>query len=108
VLAGDWRLDGFGLHANLTRYGSVTRTGDAPDASQDQTFAARWILDLSASYHWQSWTFTVGADNLTNQYPTKAAAYNPYEDPAHGLQYSYLSPFGFNGRYWYGKVNYRF
>lgn len=108
VLAGDWRLDSFGLHANLTRYGSVTRTGDAPDASQDQTFAARWILDLSASYHWQSWTFTVGADNLTNQYPTKAAAYNPYEDPAHGLQYSYLSPFGFNGRYWYGKVNYRF
>jgi iron complex outermembrane receptor protein len=23
------------------------------------------------------------------------------------LQYSALSPFGFDGRYWYGKVTYR-
>jgi len=29
-------------------------------------------------------------------------------DYGSGLQYSALSPFGFNGRYWYGKVTYRF
>jgi iron complex outermembrane receptor protein len=108
VFGGDWQLDGFGLHANLTRYGSVIRRGDADDGSQDQKFAARWLLDLSSSYAWQAWTFTVGVDNLTNQYPTKASLANVYEDRADGLQYSSLSPFGFNGRYWYGKVAYRF
>jgi len=108
VFSGDWQLQGFGLHANLTRYGSVIRRGDANDGSQDQKFAARWLLDLSASYAWQAWTFTAGVDNLTNQYPTKASLANVYEDRADGLQYSSLSPFGFNGRYWYGKVAYRF
>lgn len=108
VFGGDWELKGFGLHANLTRYGSVIRRGDADDASQDQKFAARWLLDLSGRYAWEAWTFTVGVDNLTNQYPTKASLANVYEDRADGLQYSSLSPFGFNGRYWYGKVAYRF
>ena len=70
--------------------------------------AARWLLDLSASYLWDGFTFTVGADNLTNQYPTKVALNNQYDDRADGLQYSSLSPFGFNGRYWYAKVAYRF
>ena len=86
----------------------MIRRGDADDGSQDQKFAARWLLDLSASYAWQAWTFTAGVDNLTNQYPTKASLANVYEDRADGLQYSSLSPFGFNGRYWYGKVAYRF
>ncbi len=66
------------------------------------------LVDLAASYNWNEWTFTVGADNVTNQYPTKASLANVYEDRADGLQYSSLSPFGFNGRYWYGKVTYRF
>lgn len=108
VFSGDWAFHDFNLHANLTRYGSVMRRGDMDDGSQDQKFAARWLLDMSASYNLQDWSFTVGADNLTNQYPTKASLANVYEDRADGLQYSSLSPFGFNGRYWYGKVTYRF
>lgn len=108
VLAGDWLIHNFDFHANLTRYGSVTRLGDDYSGDEDQTFAARWLLDVAASYNYQSWTFTVGADNITNQYPTKASLNNVYEDRADGLQYSALSPFGFNGRYWYGKVTYRF
>jgi iron complex outermembrane receptor protein len=108
VFAGDWLIYNFDFHANATRYGSVTRLGDDSNGDEDQVFSARWIFDLAASYHWQAWTFTVGADNITNQYPTKAALNNVYEDRADGLQYSSLSPFGFNGRYWYGKVTYRF
>jgi iron complex outermembrane receptor protein len=108
VFAGDWLIHNFDFHANATRYGSVTRLGDDSNGDEDQVFSARWIFDLAASYHWQAWTFTVGADNITNQYPTKAALNNVYEDRADGLQYSSLSPFGFNGRYWYGKVTYRF
>ena len=118
VLTGDWQLSHFNLHANLTRYGTVTRMGDLPPVGTsyaelaDQQFAARWLLDLSASYTVAAWTFTVGADNLTNQYPSKvslqASGAGGYEDRADGLQYSSLSPFGFDGRYWYGKVTFRF
>jgi iron complex outermembrane recepter protein len=108
VFAGDWLVHNFDFHANVTRYGAVTRLGDDSNGDEDQTFSARWLLDLAASYNWRTWTFTVGADNVTNQYPTKAALNNVYEDRADGLQYSSLSPFGFNGRYWYGKVTYRF
>lgn len=108
VVAGDWLFNHFDVHANVTRYGAITRLGDLPDASQDQTFAARWLLDLATSYNWNDWTFTVGADNVTNVYPTKASYNNMYEDRPDGLQYSSLSPFGFNGRYWYGKITYRF
>ena len=106
VVGGDWLLDGFDLHANVTRYGTVTRWDTTP--ATDQTFDARWLLDMSASYNLAAWTFTVGADNLTNVYPTKASPTNGQEDYADGLQYSTLSPFGFNGRYVYGKVTYRF
>jgi iron complex outermembrane receptor protein len=106
VIGADWTLDAFSLHGNLTRYGAITRIGDTPEG--DQRFSARWLLDLSASYLWDGFTFTVGADNLTNQYPTKVALNNQYDDRADGLQYSSLSPFGFNGRYWYAKVAYRF
>ena len=108
VFAGDWLIHNFDLHANATRYGTVTRLGDDYNGDEDQIFSARWIFDLAASYNWRTWTFTVGADNITNQYPTKAALNNVYEDRADGLQYSSLSPFGFNGRYWYGKMTFRF
>jgi iron complex outermembrane receptor protein len=104
ILGGDWLLRGFDLHANLTRYGSITRLGDTPDG--DQRFAARWLLDMSLSYKWQGWNFTVGADNLTNQYPTKVAPNNAYDYYNGEIPYSPLSPFGFNGRYWYAKVGY--
>jgi len=108
VIYGDWLLDNFDLHANLTRYGSIIRRGVDEDGSGDQQFAARWLLDVAASYNLGAWTFTMGADNLTNQYPTRTALNNKVDVFANGQQYSPLSPFGFNGRYVYGKVNYRF
>ncbi|WP_371181366.1 TonB-dependent receptor plug domain-containing protein [Xanthomonas sacchari] len=108
VLSGDWTLASWTLHGDATRYGAITRRGDEADGSQDQAFAARWLLNLSTSYAWHDLTFTVGADNVTNQYPTRTALNNIYDDRPNGLQYSPLSPFGFNGRYWYGRVSYRF
>ena len=108
VFAGDWKVDAFGVAANLTRYGYTYARDDAPLKGDDLKFPARWLLNLSGSYRWNSCTFTVGADNLTNQYPRKVTAAMPYEDFADGLQYPTSSPFGFNGRYVYGKVNYKF
>ncbi|MFO3703614.1 TonB-dependent receptor plug domain-containing protein [Xanthomonas codiaei] len=108
MAGADWSIGGFALNFNATRYGAIKRISDPADGSQDQTYDARWLLNLAASQTWNAFTFTVGADNLTNQYPTKAQLTTAYDDRAGGLQYSSLSPFGFNGRYWYGRVTYRF
>ena len=111
ILSGDWSRAGLGLHANLTRYGSVADLMNPEELAvgkADQTYAARWLLDVSASYDWNAWKFIVGADNLTNVYPQKNAVTNSHELGSFGIPYSALSPFGSNGRYVYGKVHYRF
>ena len=50
-----------------------------------------------------SGTLTVGADNLLNEYPEQAI----FANSTSGLiPYSLYSPFGFNGRYLYGRAAY--
>ena len=106
LFGADWAIAGFNVHGDLTRYGSVTRVN--ADPTTDQVFSARWLLNTSVGYAIDAWNFTVGVDNVTNQYPTRVKANNTGEDFASGLQYSALSPFGFNGRYMYAKVGFRF
>ncbi|KLD65526.1 ferric enterobactin receptor [Luteibacter rhizovicinus DSM 16549] len=106
LFGADWAIAGFNVHGDLTRYGSVTRVNSDP--TTDQVFSARWLLNTSVGYAIDAWNFTVGVDNVTNQYPTRVKANNTGEDFASGLQYSALSPFGFNGRYMYAKVGFRF
>jgi iron complex outermembrane recepter protein len=116
VVSGDWNYRHFKLHADVTRYGEVSEISiDTPQSINDfgapsvgQEFASRWITDLTASYNWRQWTFSAGVDNLFNQYPTKVILANIAgdEDASVGLQYSSLSPFGFDGRYWFGKIAY--
>jgi iron complex outermembrane receptor protein len=74
------------------------------NAANDQTFAAKWVLDLAGDYTLDQWTFTLGADNVFNEYPDKVIAANSTSGI---LPYSSSSPFGFNGAYVYGKVAYR-
>jgi iron complex outermembrane receptor protein len=106
LFGADWAIAGFNVHGDLTRYGSVTRVNSDP--TTDQVFSARWLLNTSVGYAIDAWNFTVGVDNVTNQYPTRVKANNTGEDFASGLQYSALSPFGFNGRYMYAKVGFKF
>ena len=106
LFGADWAIASFNAHADLTRYGSVTRVNTDP--TTDQTFSARWLLNTSVGYALDAWNFTLGVDNVTNQYPTRVSRTNTGEDFASGLQYSALSPFGFNGRYMYAKAGFRF
>jgi len=105
LLSGTWSLSDWSLYTGLTRYGSVTRVGNT--AAGDQTFAARWLLDTSATYKYRNWAFSAGVNNLTNQYPTRVSANNTFDYFNNELPYSPLSPFGFNGRYIFGNVTFR-
>lgn len=107
VLGADYTLAGWSLHGALTRYGQFRVNQDpVSNPGYDQTFPSRWLLDLSASYAIDGWTFTAGADNLTNVYPRK---YRAGSDGAVGGTWPYpdYSPFGYSGRYLYTRIAYR-
>jgi len=103
LLGTVWTGQQWALTANATRYGSVRTTPN--NAALDQTYGAKWLLDLSASYRpADAWTLTLGADNVLNEYPDE----NSFGNSTNGqFPYSNLSPFGFGGAFVYGKVGYR-
>jgi iron complex outermembrane receptor protein len=87
-----------------TRYGSFT-SRNSSSAARDQTYAAKWVLDTSINYRPNdSWTLTLGADNLLDEYPDETS--NLLNSTYGMLPYSNYSPFGFNGAYVYGRIRY--
>ncbi len=105
-LGGTWNAGAWSFGANATRYGefSVLFGNNAADTSRDQTFDPQWTLDLSGTYRLESWDFTIGGDNVTNEYPDEVIYINATNGQ---LPYSATSPNGFNGAFVYGKVGYR-
>ena len=104
-LANDYKIGNFGINTNITRYGSF-ETYSNSGAASDQKFSAKWLLDLALTYQLNNWKFTVGGDNITNVYPDKDV-YDINKPTGGSLQYSQFSPFGFNGAFYYGKINYK-
>ena len=90
------------LGATTTRYGEFTILNANP--ALDQTFGAKWLLDLSATYAMNGWEFTVGGDTVLDEYPDEVIFANSNSGQ---LIWPTQSPFGFNGRYLYGRVAYK-
>ena len=97
----DWTAGSWNVHSQLTRYGDwITRSTSGP--ALDQKYGASYLLDASLGYDVNNWHFSVGGSNLTNKYPDKTIAANSY----HGiLAYSGVSPYGFNGAYYYARAS---
>jgi iron complex outermembrane recepter protein len=93
-LGGLYNLGNWKFGANATRYGEFT----------DQTYDPQWTLDLSGSYAYRNWDFTLGADNVLNDYPDETLFANSTNGQ---LPYSASSPNGFNGAYVYGRIGYK-
>ena len=70
----------------------------------DQAFGAKWLLDLTASYAVNGWEFSIGGDNVLDEYPDEVIFANTNSGQ---LPYPSQSPFGFNGAYVYGRVAYK-
>jgi iron complex outermembrane receptor protein len=103
LVGGDWSSDRWAFSANAVRYGEITVRNANP--AQDQTFDPKWTLALAATLKLDRWSFTLGGDNVLNEYPDENVPAN-----STGGQFPYASsaaPFGFNGAFVYGKVDYR-
>jgi iron complex outermembrane receptor protein len=97
----DWNLDKFGATLRATYYGDVLQP--ASTASGDYWTGNKLLIDLETRYQvTDNVGVAVGADNLLDTYPNAV----PLALNSNGvLGFPYYSPFGFNGRYVYGRLN---
>ena len=125
VLSADGDLGNFGLTARTTRYGKVVSPGAANPVADPTSLTAngpddiflgrKWITDLELRYKpgGNRMEFAFGANNLFDVYPDRSP-FGPRPTtgsfPANQIYipYSVFSPFGFNGRYLYGRASVSF
>jgi iron complex outermembrane receptor protein len=113
----DWESGPAGLTLRGNRYGSVFIPGPSGDitipkgaAPGDLTLSPKWVVDLEARFRpVPAVQLAVGANNLLDEYPDRLP-YGVVGGYDYGLNNSYLpyssfSPFGFSGRFVYGRVS---
>jgi iron complex outermembrane receptor protein len=123
VLSADGDIGDFGITARTTRYGKVVSPGAAAPIADplsltafgpdDIFLKAKWITDLELRYKALGHVeLAIGANNLFDVYPTRspfgarpAAIGGVYPANQEYIPYSIFSPFGFNGRFLYGRVS---
>ena len=126
VLSADGSLGAFGITGRTTRYGRVLApTATAPLTNpnsltaigpDDVVLRPKWITDLEVRFTFEDHaTFAFGAENLFDVYPDRLP-YGPRPASVGGvyppnqiyIPYSGFSPFGFNGRFLYGRFTAQF
>jgi iron complex outermembrane receptor protein len=120
-LGADWEWGWLSTTVRANRFGEVFSAGATP--INDLLLEPRWITDLEIRLRPEG-TFAdglelaIGANNVFDQYPTV----NPVgrtTDPVtnqpgnlsvnnYFLPFSSFSPFGFNGRFLYGRISFAF
>ncbi len=71
-----------------------------------QDFDAKWITDLEIAYrHNDHLSVSVGVNNLLDIYPDRNITLN---NNAGIFPYNGISPWGFNGSFYYGRFSYKF
>jgi iron complex outermembrane receptor protein len=107
IVSGFWTIDRWSLLGRATRYGETTRVFDFGGGFEpEQTYGEKWSLDVElAARFGEGWTVAVGADNLLDEYPDLSSDLINYFGH---LPYDVLSGIGFNGRFWYLRMQYDF
>jgi iron complex outermembrane receptor protein len=111
LFSGRYDQGMLGALVRTQRFGSVSR-GDSLSLNTVQDFRAKWITDASVSLKLHRlYTITVGADNLFDVYPDRNnQPGSPTGAQGNGffgiLPYNPVSPFGYSGRFIYGRFSY--
>jgi iron complex outermembrane receptor protein len=109
TLMGVFSYQDLGVTLRTQRFGEVTLFGTPTDGSLDQTFAAHWITDVNGSYTFAGRiTLAVGVDNVFDVYPDKNSlgdATTAGNNNFGIFPYNGISPFGFNGAFYYGRLS---
>lgn len=85
--------------------GRVSYYDDWFDSEDGAVYGGEHLLDLEAAYDFNdSTTFVLGAQNALDTFPTENAGARS----GVGNRYSQFTPFGFNGAFYYARVNFKF
>lgn len=103
-LSLDWSLGPVSATVRTNRYGSVLVAGNT--AATDFTLTPKWVTDMEVRAKvYQGIELAVGADNVFDIYPDRVPAGGAFGVNGFFLPYSSLSPFGFSGRFLYGRIS---
>ena len=100
----------FGALLRTQRFGEVRTAGAQGSTSLDQTFRAKFVTDANVSLTLRRYTLTAGADNIFDVYPDRNNAPGSATTGTRGngyfgiFPYNAVSPFGFNGRFVFGRL----
>ena len=99
-LTADWQKGVFGTVVRSARFGKYCSI-----EAVDQIYSAEWVVDLDLTYRIQSALLGFGIQNIANALPDQnlVAVSN-----RGGRTFPRNAPFGFNGRYVYGRISYTF
>lgn len=102
TLQGDWSREAWGATVRTTFYGDVLSPGTLADGSADNHTGTRGLVDLEARYTFPvGLTASIGADNVFDVYPRQII---PSQNTTSAAPFSSFSPFGFGGRFVYGRL----
>ena len=107
------RADRWSLLGRLNYFGQYWDSEDGRNATDVaggpakswlyQDYAGKALVDLELGIPFgEAVRLAVGGENVLNTYPDA----NPYGTATVGNQYGQFSPFGFNGAYYYTRLNY--
>lgn len=103
VFSLDWTKGGFGVTGKATHYDSVLVPNNI--ATLDYETGQAWIADLEGRYKFERGvTVALGANNLFDEYPR--ASPTTVSGNVGAIDFPQYSPFGFNGRFLYGRLSY--
>ncbi len=106
-LGVDWDRDMFGATLRTNRYGRVLVPGGSE--ATDFDIEPKWVTDAEVRVKpMDMLEVAVGANNLFDVYPTRSPFGGPFGVVSAFFPYSQFSPFGFNGRFLYGRVSVEF
>lgn len=101
VFQTDWEANKLGGTVRLTGYGDVLAAG-ATEAT-DLQLGDALVADIEARYRFtDKVTLAIGADNVLDQYPRQSL---PANNTTGAFPFSNFSPYGFNGRFVYGRLS---
>ena len=127
LLSANYTYGIFGLEARTVRFGEVqTKDADPARSFLDQTYSAKWITDLTLNVQVMKQVgVAVGINNLFDVYPDRiiqnsrndpnnfsvdpALSYSSSLDNTNRGRFVYnASQFGFQGAFYFGRVNVSF
>ncbi|MFY8210173.1 MAG: TonB-dependent receptor domain-containing protein, partial [Caulobacter sp.] len=103
TLAGDWSREAWGATLKTTFYGSVLSPNNDATGAFDVRTGAKAVVDLEGRYAInERLNLAVGANNLFDEYPNRTPA---NVNTTNATAFTGFSPFGFNGRFFYGRIS---